>query len=61
MNIKMNNVAKSESLDKHLDLVAEAFLRDMIRVEYPEWIDNSGECKKCDEYYDSLLNAVEIK
>lgn len=57
----MNKQERNTNLNKHLNLVAELFLREMIRVEYPEWIDNSGECKKCDEYYESLLDAVEIK
>lgn len=57
----MNTINKSENLDKHLNLVAELFLRDMIRKEYPEWVDHKGECKKCDEYYDSLLNVVEVR
>ena len=56
----MNNIEKHKNLDKHLDLVAELFLRQMIRKQYPNWIEHDGECKKCDEYYDSLLNAVEI-
>ena len=57
----MNNLQKSENLEKHLDLVAELFLREMIKEEYPEWIDYKGECKKCDEYYDSLLDVVKIR
>lgn len=57
----MNHIEKSTNLDKHLNLVAEVFIREMIRKEYPEWVDYKGECKKCDEYYDSLLDAVEIR
>ena len=57
----MNNIEKNIALNKHLELVAELFLRQMIRKQYPEWVDHDGECKKCDEYYDSLLDAVEIK
>jgi len=57
----MNQMKKSNNLNKHLNLVAEQFLQKMIRKEYPEWVDHNGECKKCDEYYDSLLDAVEVK
>ncbi|MFK7815795.1 MAG: hypothetical protein AB8B92_05615 [Gammaproteobacteria bacterium] len=57
----MNIIDKSENLEKHLNLVAELFLREMIRKEYPDWVDYNGECKKCDEYYDSLIDAVEIR
>lgn len=57
----MNIANKSENLEKHLNLVAELFLREMIRKEYPDWVDYNGECKKCDEYYDSLIDAVEIR
>ena len=57
----MNQVEKQANLDKHLDLVAELYLREMIRKEYPDWVDYNDECLKCEEYYDSLLNAVEIK
>jgi len=57
----MNQMKKSNNLNKHLNLVAELFLHEMIRKEYPEWVDHNGECKKCDEYYDSLLDAVEVK
>jgi len=54
----MNIIEKSANLNKHLNLVAEVFLREMIRKEYPDWVDYNGECNKCDE---SLLDAVEIK
>ena len=57
----MNNIDQHKILNKHLDLVAELFLRQMIRKQYPEWVDYNGECQKCDEYYDSLLDAVEIR
>ena len=57
----MNNKEKSEILNKHLNLVAELFLREVIRKEYPEWVDHDGECQKCDDYYNSLLDAVEVK
>jgi hypothetical protein len=57
----MNSVDKTANLEKHLNLVAELFLREMIRQEYPDWVDHNGECKKCDEYYDSLIDAVEVR
>ena len=57
----MNHIEKSEILNKHLNLVAELFLREVIRKEYPEWVDQDGECQKCDDYYNSLLDAVEVK
>ncbi len=57
----MNQLNKSKILNKHLNLVAEVYLREMIRKEYPEWVDESGECKKCDEYYNSLLDEVEVR
>ena len=57
----MNQIEKQAILNKQLDLVAEAFLRKMIRKEYPEWINYNGECEKCDDYYNSLLDAIEVK
>ena len=57
----MNNIEKNQVLKKHLELVAEIFLREMIRKEYPDWVEEDGECPKCDDYYDSLLDAIEIK
>ena len=57
----MKSINKNESLNHHLNLVAECFLREMIRAEFPEWVDHNGECSRCDEYYDSLLDVVEIK
>lgn len=57
----MNQIEKSANLDKHLNLVAELYLREMIREEYPDWVDYKGECKKCDDYYNSLLDAVEVR
>ena len=57
----MNQIQKHQNLNKHLDLVAELYLREMIRKEYPDWVDFNGECEKCDQYYDSLLDTVEIK
>jgi len=33
----MNNIQKSANLNKHLNLVAELFLREMIRKEYPDY------------------------
>lgn len=57
----MNHIEKAANLDKHLNLVAELFLREMIRKEYPDWVDYNGECKQCDEYYNSLLDAVEVR
>ncbi len=57
----MSRNHQNEFLNEHLNMVAEKFLREIIRAEYPEWIDHNGECKKCDEYYDSLLDVVQIK
>ena len=57
----MNQIEKQANLDRHLNLVAELYLREMIRKEYPEWVDYNNECEKCDDYYNSLLDAVEIK
>lgn len=57
----MNHIQKTKLLNKQLDIVAEAFLREMIRKEYPEWIDYNGECDKCDDYYNSLLDAVVVR
>lgn len=57
----MEKSNRSKNLHKHLNLVAEIFLRDSIRKENPEWIDDDGECKKCDDYYDSLIDAVVVK
>ncbi len=57
----MNQLERTAKLNKHLNLVAELFLREMIKAEYPEWTDSNGECTKCDEYYDSLLDVIEIK
>lgn len=57
----MNINEKVENLDKQLNLVAELYLRMLIRNEYPEWVGPDGECKKCEEYYDSLLDVVEIE
>ena len=39
----MNHIQKHQILNKQLDLVAELYLREMIRKEYPEWIDYNGE------------------
>lgn len=57
----MNQIEKHTALDKHLSLVAELYLREIIREENPQWVNNDGECKECDKYYESLLNVVEIK
>ena len=57
----MNHIQKTKLLNKQLDIVAEAFLREMIRKEYPEWIDYNGKCDKCDDYYNSLLDAVVVR
>lgn len=57
----MNHIQKTKLLNKQLNLVAEFYLREMICKEYPEWIDYNGECEKCDDYYNSLLDAVEVK
>jgi len=56
----MNQIQKHQTLNKHLDLVAELYLRELIRKEYPDWVEFNGECEKCDQYYDSLLDTVEI-
>ncbi|MGH1537953.1 MAG: hypothetical protein ACRBDX_07885 [Gammaproteobacteria bacterium] len=48
----MNQIQKQKILNKQLDLVAEYYLREMIRREYPEWIDYD---EKSNNYYDSLL------
>ena len=57
----MKHTQKQQILNKHLNLVAESFLREMIRKEYPDWVDHKGECKRCDEYYESLLDVVEVR
>ncbi len=57
----MNQKQKLIALNNNLDLVAEFYLREMIRREYPEWIDEEGDCQACDEYYDTLLDAVVVK
>lgn len=57
----MSTLEKSKLLNKHLDLVAEFYLREMIRREYPEWIGEDGDCQQCDDYYDTLLDAVVLQ
>ncbi|MEM7401710.1 MAG: hypothetical protein AAF304_07155 [Pseudomonadota bacterium] len=57
----MNQKEKLTALNKNLDLVAEFYLREMIRREYPEWIDDDGDCQQCDDYYDTLLDAVIVQ
>ena len=47
----MNQIQKHQILNKQLDLVAELYLRKIIRKEYPEWIAYNGECEKCVAYY----------
>ncbi len=44
-----------------LSYIAEKFLLDTIRAEHPEWINEQGECPKCQEYYESLSDIVMIK
>jgi len=44
-----------------LSCIAEKFLLDTIRAEHPEWIDEYGECPKCQEYYESLSDIVLIE
>ena len=58
------NVKKTEQYTKqnrHLNQIAEKLLRSMIRYRHPEWVEEDGRCKKCDDYYKSLLDIVEIK
>ena len=57
----MKNIEQEINFNKHLNQIAEKYLRNTIRIEHPEWIEKDGSCKKCDEYYESLLEIVEIK
>ncbi len=41
--------------------VIEKYVLDTIKSEHPEWIESSGGCKKCVEYYKALDNAVIIE
>lgn len=36
------------------------FLLDTIRHEHPDWVEENGECTKCNEYYESLSSIVSI-
>lgn len=44
-----------------INYIAEKFLLDTIRAEHPEWINEHGECPKCEEYYESLSDIVMIE
>ncbi|MCH9698653.1 MAG: hypothetical protein K0U68_11165 [Gammaproteobacteria bacterium] len=41
--------------------IIDKYVLDTIKSEHPEWIDSSGACKKCVEYYNALENAVIIE
>ena len=57
----MNQKEKLSALNKNLDLIAEFYLREMIRREYPEWINTEGDYQQCDDYYNTLLDIVAVK
>ena len=59
--MNMKKIEQTVNRRNHLNQIAEKFLRNTIRYEHPEWIEEDGTCKKCDEYYESLLEIVEIK
>ena len=41
--------------------IAEKYLLETIRNEHPEWIDDRGECPKCEEYYQALSDVVIVE
>ncbi len=38
--------------------IAEQYVLDLIKKDHPEWVESSGACSKCVEYYKSLSKVV---
>lgn len=53
------NTPKKEQIK--LNQIAEKFILDTIQNDHPDWVDQNGECPKCDEYYESLSDIVTIE
>ncbi|NIS09698.1 MAG: hypothetical protein GWO07_13275 [Candidatus Dadabacteria bacterium] len=41
--------------------VAENWLIDAIKKDHPEWVQGSGACPKCIEYYSSLDEEISVE
>ena len=46
-------VVYTEHIDKHIV--------DLVKHDHPEWIENSGMCKKCYEYYKAEIQGSIFK
>ena len=59
MNMNSTNTTKNQR--NKLSVMAEKFVLDSIRFDHPDWIDEEGDCPKCNEYYESLSELVTIQ
>ena len=44
---------------EQIDL-AEQYVLSIIREEHPEWIDNDDSCWRCEQYYKSLDDLINL-
>jgi len=54
----MNKIQKQQILDKHIDLLAELYLQQIVDQKYPDWVENDEDCLQYNNYSYSLENAA---
>lgn len=51
----MNNV------NDNLNNIAEQYMLEVIKNEHPEWVEEDGSCRRCEEYYYHLDDLVDFE
>ena len=47
--------------NNELHNLAEKYVLDTIRDEHPNWVNQQGECPKCEEDYEALSDMIMIE
>ena len=50
-----------EKIKSNLNTVAEKYVLKWIKYEHPEWVEEDGSCKRCEQYYRILDKLVAFK
>ena len=50
----------NENTDNIID-ITEDWLIDAIKKDHPEWVQGSGACPKCIEYYSNLGDNISVQ
>ncbi len=56
----MNNINTKDNIEQ-LSYEAKIWLKKTIIKEHPDWLDEKGNCPKCDQMYSNLYSLTSVE